>query len=73
MGLLRGKNKGLIVEWGSDDFAIAVNRAYRDSARVHGVELTFTEDEGAHTAEYWKNHIENQIKFLEQYFLPSLD
>ncbi len=70
---LRGKNKGLIVECGSEDFAISVNRAYRDSARVHGIELTFTEDAGAHTAEYWKTHLENQVKFLMQYFLPPLD
>lgn len=62
--LLAGKNKGILVDCGSDDFAIAVNRAYRDSARVHGVTLSYEEGPGGHSREYWARRIEPQIRFL---------
>lgn len=62
--LLAGKNKGILVDCGSDDFAIAVNRAYRDSARVHGVTLVYEEGPGGHSREYWARRIEPQIRFL---------
>ena len=72
--MLKGKNKGIIIQCGTEDFVLAVNRAYRDSARVHGVKISYFEEEGAHTIEYWKTHLADQLEFLSKYFiLPEED
>jgi len=66
--LLRDKNKGIVVNCGTEDFAIGVNRAYRDSAAVHGVKIRYEETPGAHNQTYWAARIEPQVRFLAGYF-----
>ncbi len=63
---LHGKNKPILVDCGTDDFALAVNRAYRDSAAVHGVAIQYEEYPGSHNREYWASRIEAHIQFLLQ-------
>ncbi|KAA3619526.1 MAG: esterase family protein [Calditrichaeota bacterium] len=70
---LKGQKKGIIIACGTDDFALAVNRAYRDSAAVHEVEISYTEATGGHTQKFWKDHLSNQVQFLKKYLLPSAE
>ncbi|MCA9733901.1 esterase family protein [candidate division KSB1 bacterium] len=65
---LQGKNKGILVECGKEDFALGVNRAYRDSAAVHHVKITYREDSGGHTSQFWKDHLEEHLNFLHNCF-----
>ena len=65
---LKNRSKGIIVDCGVDDFAIGVNRAMRDSAAVHGVDIQFEEFPGAHSHEYWASRLDPHIAFLQQYF-----
>jgi len=68
---LKGKGKGIMVDCGRDDFALSVNRAYRDSAAVKGVEINYAEKPGSHNGDYWKKAIDPQITFLKSYFKPA--
>ncbi len=65
---LKGKNKHIIVDCGTEDFAIAVNRAYRDSAAVHGVEITYEEGPGNHSAAYWAKRLPVHLDFFKTFF-----
>lgn len=65
---LQGKGKCLIIDCGTNDFALAVNHAYRDSAAVHGVAITYEESEGGHDHAYWAKRIEPHIRFLQACF-----
>ena len=69
---LRGKKKGIVVDCGTEDFAIGVNRAYRDSAAVHGVAIQYQEMPGAHSHDYWAARIEPQVRFLVRSFKADL-
>ncbi len=68
---LKGRNKGILVDCGTEDFALAVNRAYRDSAQVHGVPVEYGEFPGGHNREYWRSRIEAHIQFLQKFFPQS--
>ena len=68
---LTGRGKGIMVDCGTEDFALAVNRAYRDSARVHGVPVEYGEFPGKHNREYWASRIEAHIQFLQKFFPKS--
>ncbi len=65
---LKGRNKGILVDCGTDDFALAVNRAYRDSAAVHQVAIQYEELPGGHNREYWSSRIKPHLEFLKRYF-----
>ncbi|KAA3659716.1 MAG: hypothetical protein DWQ10_08315 [Calditrichaeota bacterium] len=70
---LKGEKKGILVDCGTEDFALAVNRAYRDSTAVHHVKISYREESGGHTSEFWKDHIDEHFEFLQNYFPPAKD
>lgn len=66
--LLHGKSKRILVDCGTEDFALGVNRAFRDSAAVHGIEITFEEHPGGHEAIYWQRRLQPHLVFFRESF-----
>ncbi len=64
---LKGKNKGILVDCGTEDFALAVNRAYRDSAAVHHVEIQYEEYPGRHSHAYWASRVKPHLQFFQKF------
>ncbi len=65
---LKNRDKKIIVDCGTEDFAIAVNRAYRDSAAVHQVPIVYEEGPGGHSAAYWRKRLPVHLEFFQQAF-----
>jgi len=59
-------NKSIIVDCGTEDFAFDVNKRFRDSCTVHGIDLTFIQSHGNHSREYWAKSIIKHFEFFRR-------
>ncbi|HEU4574877.1 MAG TPA: esterase family protein, partial [Chitinophagaceae bacterium] len=58
----------IIVDCGVDDFFLQVNRALHQKLLAMKIDHDYTERPGAHNAAYWKNSINYQLLFFDDYF-----
>lgn len=65
---LRGGELKLLIDCGTEDFFIGVNRALHQKLLVQKIEHTYSEFSGKHNREYWKKSIDNHLLFFHQYF-----
>lgn len=66
--LLKPNSLALIFDCGIDDFFYKVNVNLHDKLLERNIPHDFISRPGAHTWEYWKNSIQYQILFFENYF-----
>jgi putative tributyrin esterase len=59
-----GLRPALRIDCGTDDFLIEDNRAFHAYLEEMGYAHTYLEFPGAHTWEYWDEHIQEALKFL---------
>lgn len=65
---LKNKTLGLIVDCGSDDFFLPVNRNLHNKLNDLKIEHDYTERPGAHNKAYWGNTIDFQLLYFKKYF-----
>lgn len=63
----------LIIDCGTEDFFIEVNRDLHKKLEEQGISHEYSERPGAHNWEYWTNSIENHMKFFNQFFQENMN
>jgi S-formylglutathione hydrolase FrmB len=63
---IKSLNKKFIVDCGTEDFAYDVNRRFRDSCSIKGIQLNFIQTSGDHSYYYWNNSIVRHLEFFEE-------
>lgn len=63
----RGKIK-LVIDCGTEDFFLTVNRNLHQKLLTHKIEHDYTERPGAHNKKFWGNAIDYQLMFFVKYF-----
>ena len=58
----------LIMDCGTGDFFLQVNRNLHQKLLQMNIEHDYTERPGAHNNDYWKNSIDYQLLFFKKYF-----
>lgn len=61
----KDKNKEIIVDCGTEDFAYKVNKALADSCKADGIPIDFISSPGKHDYNYWRRSIVRQIQFFK--------
>lgn len=61
---IKNLNKSMIVDCGTEDFAYDVNRRFRDSCSVYGINLNFIQTSGNHSSDYWAKSILKHFEFF---------
>ncbi|MDP4175648.1 MAG: alpha/beta hydrolase family protein [Bacteroidota bacterium] len=61
---IKGLDKELIIDCGTEDFAYNVNKAFNEKCIETKIKITFISQPGAHTREYWKSTIDNHFRFF---------
>jgi S-formylglutathione hydrolase FrmB len=59
-------DKKFIVDCGTEDFAYDVNRRFRNSCSIKGIELNFIQTSGDHSYYYWNKSIVRHFEFFEE-------
>jgi S-formylglutathione hydrolase FrmB len=62
---LKNKNRQIIVDCGTEDFAFKVNQAFRDSCVALGIPIKFIKGPGDHSHPYWKKSIVEHFAFFK--------
>jgi S-formylglutathione hydrolase FrmB len=70
--LLAGKNKGIILDCGTDDFALAGNRKAHQLLEQAGILHEYMERDGGHTPAYSAKVIEFHVEFLSRLLKKAL-
>ena len=65
---LNGLTPAIIIDCGSADFFIKVNRALHEKMDSLKIPHDYIERPGAHTADYWENAVDYQILFFSKFF-----
>jgi S-formylglutathione hydrolase FrmB len=63
---LKEKNKKILVDCGTEDFAFNVNRAFTDSCNAAGIPVEFITSPGTHSLDYWRRSILYHFKFFKE-------
>ncbi len=66
--LLTNNSLALIIDCGVDDFFYKVNVALHEKLLYNNIAHDFISRPGAHTWEYWKNAVQYQMVFFNNYF-----
>ncbi len=64
---LKKIGKPIIVDCGSQDFLIKVNRRFATKCKNLGVEIVFSESDGKHNRDFWKRMLPNQLMYFHQF------
>lgn len=65
---LKNKELSLIVDCGTGDFFLQVNRNFHQKLLDRKIEHDYTERPGVHNNNYWKNSIDYQLLFFKKFF-----
>lgn len=63
---IKNSHRKIIVDCGTGDFAYDVNKSFRDSCTVHGIDINYIESEGIHSHDYWAKSIPTHFKFFAE-------
>lgn len=63
---IKGLNKKLIVDCGTEDFSFNVNKAFADSCKANNIDIKFISGPGTHSHAYWKSSIPGHFKFFNK-------
>lgn len=63
---IKGLNKEIIFDCGTEDFAYNVNRKFNDKCISLKVKATFVSQPGSHNKDYWKGTIDNHFRFFKR-------
>ena len=58
----------LIVDCGTEDFFLEVNRQFHNALLEKGIPHDFIVRPGAHNVAYWNNSIDYHLLFFQKYF-----
>lgn len=70
---LKGQSLKLIIDCGTDDFFIEVNRHLHKKLQETRIEHSYTERPGAHNWQYWSNSIKHHMKFFNDFFDENMN
>ncbi len=68
VGNLKNGDIALIIDCGTQDFFIQVNRNLHQKLLGMKIDHDYTERPGAHNNDYWKNSIDYQLLFFKKFF-----
>ncbi|MEP7258746.1 MAG: hypothetical protein ABI687_10160 [Flavitalea sp.] len=68
---LRNGDLKLIIDCGTEDFFIGVNRRFQQLLIDRKIDHEYIERPGAHNNEYWNNSIDFQLLFFKKFFSSS--
>ncbi|MBQ3655425.1 MAG: prolyl oligopeptidase family serine peptidase [Bacteroidales bacterium] len=63
----KAANKPLIINCGSQDFLIGVNRKFAQKCSAEGIKIFYMESPGKHNKEYWNLLLPEQLRFFRQF------
>jgi S-formylglutathione hydrolase FrmB len=66
--LIDNDKPALIIDCGTDDFFINVNRELHQELLYFNIKHDYIERPGGHTLEYWINALQYQVLFFDNYF-----
>ena len=61
----------ILIDCGVDDFFIAVNRQLHEKMLYLNIKHDYIERPGAHTIDYWRNALQYQVLFFDNFFKIS--
>ncbi|MBQ3688371.1 MAG: prolyl oligopeptidase family serine peptidase [Bacteroidales bacterium] len=64
---LKNAGKPLIVNCGSQDFLIGVNRKFAQKCEQEKIKIVFTESPGKHNRDYWRALLPEQLRYFRQF------
>jgi S-formylglutathione hydrolase FrmB len=70
--LLKPHSLALTIDCGTGDFFIQVNRKLHEELLYNNIPHDYTEREGAHTVEYWRNSLPYHMLFFHRYFEKAI-
>jgi putative tributyrin esterase len=62
-----GTDKTMIIDCGTEDFALSVNKEFAAVAALHNVKIRFTTPPGNHSRDYWRSSIISHIQFFRSF------
>ncbi len=69
--LLKKDKLAIIIDCGTDDFFIAVNRRLHEQLLYYNINHDYIERPGGHNKAYWDNSLQYQVLFFDNYFRKS--
>lgn len=66
--LIGNNNLSIIIDCGTDDFFITVNRQLHQKMLALNIKHDYIERPGGHTAQYWDNALKYQVLFFDNFF-----
>jgi len=66
--LLKNDKLAIIIDCGTDDFFIAVNRQLHEKMLYFNIKHDYIERPGGHTGAYWTNALQYQVLYFDNFF-----
>jgi len=66
--LLKNDKLAIIIDCGTDDFFIAVNRQLHEKMLYFNIKHDYIERPGGHTGAYWNNALQYQVLYFDNFF-----
>lgn len=71
--LVKDDRLALIIDCGTDDFFITVNRQLNERMLYLNIKHDYIERPGGHTLEYWRNALQYQVLYFSNFFKKQLE